>query len=216
MRIMTQPLTRITHGGTPKAEKAIIWMHGLGADMHDFEPILPHLKLAPTTRVIFPQAPIRSITVNNGYPMPGWYDIKDFNLRDTDKAGIAESAEALTTIYQAQIQDGITPENILFAGFSQGGVMALHLGLRHPCAGILALSCYLAEPESIPHGKADFPILQLHGRHDPIVAYALGETAHQTLINKGYAPQWRSYDMGHEVCPEEIHDIATWLHALHY
>lgn len=210
---MTQQLQTIIHGGGGDAEKTIIWMHGLGADMHDFEPILPYLQLKSSTRVIFPQAPNRPITVNNGYVMPGWYDITDFTLRDSDINGIKQSAAALEAIYRSEIERGIRAENILFAGFSQGGVMAIWLGTRLPCAGILALSCYLVNGDSTPAGSPELSIMQMHGRHDPIVPFALGQDAHKLLQAKGYVPQWREYDMGHEVCPAQIADIGVWLRA---
>lgn len=209
---MTQALFQLTFGAEHNASHCLIWLHGLGATADDFVPLLPHLKLNPNTKIIFPQAPQRAITVNHGMVMPAWYDIADFSLRDADRSGILESAAQIEQIYQTQIAAGIAAENIYFAGFSQGGVIALHCGLRHLCGGILALSTYLALPQETPSASAKAPaILQMHGHHDPIVSYALGQAAHQELQHKGYAPIWKSYDMGHEVITAQIQDIAQWL-----
>ncbi|SUO97865.1 alpha/beta hydrolase [Suttonella ornithocola] len=209
---MTQPLKRITHSAIETPTHTIIWMHGLGASADDFLSIIPHLNLNIGTQIIFPQAPVRPITVNNGMWMPGWYDIKSFSFSEVDNVGIAQSVAQIGEIYQDQISQGIAAQNIYFAGFSQGGVMALTLGTQYLCGGILALSCYLTDPESLPKATEHSPsIMQMHGRHDPIVAYALGEYAHQRLLEQGYDAQWKSYDMGHEICFPQIIDIAKWL-----
>lgn len=211
---MTQALTQITRGADKNATHCIIWLHGLGATADDFLPILPYLSLQNSTKIIFPQAPTRAITVNNGMHMPGWYDIVDFTLRDADTAGIEQSAAQIRAIYQQQIDTGIPAQQIYFAGFSQGGVIALHLGTRIRCGGILALSTYLAHPQDTPPaGNEAPPILQMHGRHDPIVNYQLGQQAYETLSAKGYAAVWKNYDMGHEVIAPQIADIAQWLQS---
>lgn len=213
---MTQRLDRITIPAHSEATHSIIWLHGLGADGHDFEPVVPMLNLAAHTRVIFPHAPVRAITVNGGMPMRGWYDIVSFERRHEDSAGIAASFAQLKALYEEERAQGINAENILFAGFSQGGAMALHLGLRLPCAGILSLSAYLLDAENTPAAgdKRTLPILQIHGEYDNIVAYALGEASMEVLLHKGYQPQWSSYPIAHEVSAAEIGEIAAWLNAL--
>ena len=208
---MTQ-LEQIIHPSQGRPESSIIWLHGLGADGNDFIPIAAMLKLKPTTEIIFPNAPVRPITINGGMAMRGWYDITDLSLRGHDREGIADSAQAIQAIYNTKIEQGIAPEQILFAGFSQGGAMALHCGIRNPCAGILALSCYLLNPEATPVADENAPpIMMMHGTHDPIVAYALGEQSCATLRDKGYDVTWQHYPMGHEVSLPEIAGIAKWL-----
>lgn len=210
---MTQALERITVPARSEATHSIIWLHGLGADGHDFAPVVPMLGLAAHTRIIFPHAPVRAITINHGMPMRAWYDIITFERRHEDSAGIAASFAQLQALYEEEIARGIAAENILFAGFSQGGAMALHLGLRLPCAGILSLSAYLLDAENTPPAgnRRDLPILQIHGEYDPVVPYALGEAGMEILVHKGYQPEWQSYPMAHEVSAEEIVAIAAWL-----
>lgn len=210
---MTQALDRITVPARTEATHSIIWLHGLGADGHDFAPIVPMLGLAAHTRVLFPHAPVRPITINNGMAMRAWYDIVSFERRHEDSAGIAQSFAAIQALYEEEKARGIAAENILFAGFSQGGAMALHLGLRLPCAGILSLSAYLLDAENTPAADKNpiLPILQIHGTYDPVVPYELGEAGMEVLLHKGYQPQWLSYAMAHEVVAEEIAAIAAWL-----
>lgn len=214
---MTQTLERITHPAKNSATHSILWLHGLGADGHDFAPIIPHLNLQPHTRVLLPHAPIRPITINNGYPMRAWYDITQLNInaRSSDPQSIQTSHQQLLKLIEEEQENGIPAKNILLAGFSQGGAMALHTGLRTPCAGILALSCYLLMPETLtPAANPNLPILQMHGTQDPIVSYSLGQQAHNTLIQLNYQPQWQSYPMAHEVNGEQIQAIAQWLNQL--
>lgn len=217
---MTQAPDRITLPAAKNATHSIIWLHGLGADGNDFAPVIPLLELRPTTRVILPHAPVRPITVNNGMNMRGWYDIKsfDFNPADEDLAAIKDSAAAIAAIAAEEQAQGIPADHILYAGFSQGGVIALYHGLRHPCGGILALSTYLADAANTPAADCDHcpPILQMHGTQDPVVPYRLGRLAHEQLKHKGYAPQWHDYSMQHQVCPPQIADIAEWLHERGY
>ena len=214
---MAQPLERITRGAEKNATHSIIWLHGLGADGNDFVPVLPLLKLRPTTRIIFPHAPVRPITLNHGMPMRAWYDIKDlsFEQRDEDLAGIEASAAQILAIAEEEQQNGILAENLLYAGFSQGGVLALYLGLRQPCAGILALSTYLADRDRTPPANCAHcpPILQMHGSQDPVVPYAIGKASYDILQSKGYAPEWKTYPMQHQVIPEQLADIAAWLNT---
>ena len=211
---MTQSLERITIPARTNATHSIIWLHGLGADGHDFEPIVPHLNLSAHTRILFPHAPVRAITINGGMPMRAWYDITSFERRHEDSQGISASFAQLKALYEEERANGIAAQNILFAGFSQGGAMALHLGLRLPCAGILSLSAYLLDAENTPPADQNhtLPILQIHGEYDNIVPYGLGEAGMEILLHKGYHPQWQSYPIAHEVSGEEIAAIADWLH----
>lgn len=213
---MTQALTRITAPAAGKATHSIIWLHGLGADGHDFEPVVPMLGLGAHTRVIFPHAPVRAITINGGMPMRGWYDIISFERRHEDTSGIADSFSLLKALYEEELAQGIAAQNILFAGFSQGGAMALHLGLRLSCAGILSLSAYLLDAGNCPPAgkRSHLPILQIHGEYDNIVPYALGESSRDILLDHGYHPQWQGYPISHEVSLEEIAFIASWLQSL--
>ena len=217
---MTQAPDRITLPAAKTPTHSIIWLHGLGADGNDFAPIIPLLELRPTTRVILPHAPIRPITVNNGAAMRGWYDIKDFNFNpgNEDLTGIKESAARIAAIAADEAAQGVPAGHILYAGFSQGGVIALYHGLRHPCGGILALSTYLADAANTPPADCDNcpPILQMHGTQDPVVPYHQGRAACELLKSKGYAPQWHDYPMQHQVCPPQIADIAQWLHERGY
>lgn len=203
------------------AHKAtVIWLHGLGADGHDFEPIAPHLQsqLSTPIRFVFPHAPHRPITINGGYIMRAWYDIAVANLyHEEDSKGIHESASQLNILIQREIHSGIDARHIVLAGFSQGGAIALHSGLRYPqrLAGILALSTYLplaatAAAEVHPANR-DIPIFMGHGDEDPIVPLPHALKSKQLLQELGYAVEWHSYRMPHSLCDEEVDDIAAWL-----
>lgn len=217
---MPTSLQRITIEPPAVADAAIIWLHGLGADGHDFEPIVPTLDLAANhgVRFIFPHAPIRPITINGGAEMRGWYDIAELALeRKTDEQGIRDSASAVAALLDHEIQLGIASTRIVLAGFSQGGAIALHLGLRYPkrLAGIVALSTYLplshhlaAEAAS---SQAHLPIFIGHGIDDEMVAEKLGKTAADTLAAAGYQIEYHTYSMQHSVSPEEIRDVSIWL-----
>ncbi len=197
---------------------AVIWLHGLGADAHDFEGIVPYL---PTDscgiRMIFPNAPIRPVTINNGFMMPAWYDIADAQLKNTDQDGIAYSTEMINELIEQQIQLGIPTDKIVVAGFSQGGAMAIHAGLRYPekLAGIMALSCYVLEREKhtkeISNANQKTPIFMAHGTQDNVVPYSLGESSAEFLTANGHNVTLVSYPMAHEVCMPEITAIAEWL-----
>jgi len=201
----------------------VIWLHGLGADGHDFEPIVPQLELseelqAAGVRFIFPNAASRPVTINGGMSMPAWYDIKGMDLRrDQDKQGIADSSKRISDIIDAEIAAGRKPSEIILAGFSQGGAMALHVGLRYPqkLAGIMALSCYLLFPEQLETlanpAAAGMDIFAAHGSQDPVVPYAAGKTAASHLSKLGYQVQWQVYTMAHAVCQQETKDIGAWL-----
>jgi len=201
---------------------SVIWLHGLGADGHDFEPIVPHLGLADAAvRFVFPHAPARPITLNGGMSMRAWYDLVDLDrLGRQDEAGIRESAALVDQLISRENDRGIPDQNIVLAGFSQGGAIALHLGLRRrgPLAGILALSTYLPLADSLQREAGErsleVPIFMAHGRHDPVLPMAWGQNSRDQLRTVGYTVTWRDYDMPHAVCGEEIEDIGAWLGAL--
>lgn len=201
---------------------SVIWLHGLGADGHDFEPIVPVLDLGGLDmRFVFPHAPVRPVTLNGGMRMRAWFDI--FSLdRDgnVDEQGIRASAEQVEALIRRENQRGIPDERIVLAGFSQGGAIALHLGLRRPSAlaGIMALSTYMPlagtlDAEASKVAK-DIPMFMAHGRQDPVLPVGLGELARDRLLKRGHALQWHAYDMPHAVCNDEIEDIGTWLRSL--
>ena len=195
---------------------AVIWLHGLGADGHDFEPIVPLLNIGATLRFVFPHAPKRPVTINGGAEMRAWYDIDPrAPLRGTED--IRRSAEQVEELVQAQEGRGVARDRIVLAGFSQGGVIALHLALRsqHRFAGVMALSTYVHDHEhladEVSFASIDTPILMAHGQADPMIPMARAITSRDTLAGLGYQVEWREYGMGHQVCPEEIADIGRWL-----
>lgn len=198
----------------------VIWLHGLGADGHDFEPIVPELNLPPAmpVRFLFPHAPRRAVTINLGMVMRAWYDILDMELsRKVDHAGILESAEQLRQLVQREEDAGMPTERIILAGFSQGGVVALHTALRYPrrLAGILALSTYLPTAETLEKERspenAGTPIMMGHGRFDDVIPLEYARNAKQRLLELNYDLQWQDYPMSHQVCAAEINDIGVWL-----
>jgi phospholipase/carboxylesterase len=200
-------------------DASVIWLHGLGADGHDFEPIVPELGLvAHRIRFIFPHAPAMPVTINGGYVMPAWYDIADPGLfRHQDADGIHRSQHAIQQLVEHEIARGIPSRKIALAGFSQGGAIALQTGLRfsQPLAGILALSTYLPLHDTVPDeassANREVPILMAHGSADPIVPIDLGRNSRDFLAELGYKVEWREYSMAHTVIQEEIADIAAWL-----
>ena len=206
--------------GPRQADYSIIWLHGLGANGHDFEPIVPELQLPQDAniRFVFPHAPSRPVTINAGMVMPAWYDIlaPAFDLAEDD-AGIRQSQQQLERLIGREVERGVRTEHIVLAGFSQGGAIALHTGLRysHRLAGIMALSCYLPlaaslQAEASRHNR-EVPVFMAHGTHDPIVPLRLAENSRQQLEQLGYQIEWHSYEMEHSVCAEEIRDIGRWL-----
>ncbi|MEM1451697.1 MAG: dienelactone hydrolase family protein [Planctomycetota bacterium] len=204
------------------ANASVVWLHGLGASGHDFPPIVPELGLPKdhAVRFVFPHAPAIPVTVNGGMVMPAWYDIlgMDFDRR-VDEAGVRRSAESARALLEREKASGIPADRIVLAGFSQGGAIALHEGVRHPerLAGILALSTYLACDCDIEgersEANAATPILQCHGTQDPMVTPAMGEAARERLTALGYEVEWHTYPMAHQVCAEEIDEIGRWLRA---
>jgi phospholipase/carboxylesterase len=208
----------IETGPDPRA--AVIWLHGLGADGHDFEPIVPEL-VRPSERAlrfVFPHAPMRPVTLNGGYAMRAWYDIIALDRRAAeDENGIRASQALITQLIRRENTRGIASEHIVLAGFSQGGAMALYSGTRYPerLAGLIGLSCYQVlaahfASERDPANQAT-PIFLAHGTQDPVVAPALGEAACRQLQAEGYTVEWHTYSMPHSVCPQEVADIAAWI-----
>lgn len=198
------------------ARTSIVWLHGLGADGHDFEPIASELALPPAfgVRFVFPHAPQRAVTINGGYVMRAWYDIAAPDLsRGVDESGIGDSERRVAALVEREITRGIPPGRIVLAGFSQGGVIALEVASRfhQALAGVLALSTYLPLPEQFPEASGTTPVFMAHGTEDPIIAHDLAERSRDTLVAKGYPVEWHSYSMPHSVCLDEIRDIRTWL-----
>ncbi len=202
------------------ATHSVVWLHGLGANGHDFEPIVPELGLPAdaAVRFVFPHAPQIPVTLNMGMVMPAWYDIQEMDLRRRhDEAGIRRSAQQVAALLARENQRGVSDERIVLAGFSQGGAIALFQGLRHPqtLAGILALSTYLVCEESLDAeasaANRATPILQMHGDYDPMVTPDRGAACRDALSVRGYAVDYRTYPMQHAVCMEQIVDIGAWL-----
>lgn len=200
------------------ATATVVLLHGLGADGWDFVPIVGELRLTMPVRFIFPHAPERPVTVNAGYVMRAWYDIRSFTPEGrADAVGLAESVQRVNRYLEAEVERGIAPERTVLAGFSQGGAVALSAGLRFPrqLAGLLALSTYLPFPARLgaerSSANAGVPILMCHGQMDPVVAIGMGLEARTALEAQGYPVEWREYPMEHEVCATEIEAIGRWL-----
>ncbi len=212
-------------GAAESADAAVIWLHGLGADGNDFVPVANALQLPDTlnVRFIFPHAPLRAITINRGYRMRGWYDVTSLDIANRDdEAGITESSQMLLKLSEQQQAQGIAAERIVFAGFSQGGAIALHAGLRstQTLGGIIALSTYLPMKNRLTQEAAganrQTPIFMAHGLHDEVIALQFGAHTHSLLLQHGYPLQWHEYAMGHSVCSDEISDISAWLTGILY
>jgi phospholipase/carboxylesterase len=202
------------------ADAVVVLMHGLGADGHDFESLVPELRLPPSScmRWVFPHAPVRPVTINGGYRMRAWYDIVAIDRRaPEDEAGIRESAEAIGALVRRERERGVPAERIVLAGFSQGGAMALFTALRWPerLGGVVALSCYLPLAAALPAeahpANAAVPVFMAHGTIDPIVPPALGEGTRDLLRSRGYDVEWHAYPMPHSVCAPEVGDLRAWL-----
>jgi len=221
--MQAQPLEKVIVETGKKPDASIIWLHGLGADGHDFEAIVPELGLPDdlAVRFIFPHAPAIPVTINNGYIMPAWYDFKQTDLGiEHDEKGIARSARQIQLLIEQQEMHGIAPGRIILAGFSQGGAMAIHCGLRQtePLAGIMALSSYLLMPDQlgteIKPAARSTPIFMAHGVDDPVVPYAAGEASCRKLETAGCHIEWHSYPMEHHVCQQEIKDTGLWVSGI--
>lgn len=204
----------------PNPRHAVIWLHGLGADGHDFEPIVPQLVQTgwPALRFVFPHAPVRPISLNGGLPMRGWYDIAGFDLaQKQDERGIRASIGEVEALIAREASRGVDASRIVLAGFSQGGAVALAAGLRHArkLAAIVALSTYLPIANETAGERSDAnaaaSIFMGHGTFDPVVPQVLGERSRDRLRDWGYAVDWHSYPMAHQVCPQEIADLADFL-----
>jgi phospholipase/carboxylesterase len=207
----------------PSPQGTVIWMHGLGADGNDFVPIVQELDLggAPDIRFVFPHAPTRPVSINNGYVMRAWYDVKWGDLegrsKQPDEAGLRASQQSIVQLVERECDRGIAAERIVLAGFSQGGAMALQTGLRLPrkLAGIMALSCYLPFAESLAsEATAEnhaTPIFMAHGSQDGVIALQMATTSRDILRQHGYDVEWHAYPMAHSVCLEEIAHIGAWL-----
>ena len=199
---------------------SIIWMHGLGADGHDFVDVVPELSLParPGVRFVFPHAPMRPVTINGGYVMRAWYDIRDDGgVRREDPAGVRASQKAIEALIAREKERGVPAAAIVLAGFSQGGAMALHTALRHTerLAGVMALSCSLPLADTLAAEAApanrDVSIFMAHGAHDPMIPMARALRAREVLTGLGYRLEWHEYPMPHSVCVEEIAHIGAWL-----
>ncbi|MEJ5211442.1 MAG: alpha/beta hydrolase-fold protein [Burkholderiales bacterium] len=214
----TPPPVEVTTGPRPGA--SVIWLHGLGADGYDFVPIVRELNLhgLPDLRFVFPHAPMMPVTWNNGYVMPAWYDIIAIGPgAPEDEAGLRASARRVEELIAREAGRGIAPRQVVLAGFSQGGAVALFTALRHPArlAGVLALSTYLPLAGTLPDEAApanrDLPIFMAHGSQDGIVPLTLAEASRRRLEALGHPVAWHTYSMAHTVCAEELADIGDWL-----
>jgi phospholipase/carboxylesterase len=206
----------IETGSPPRA--AVIWLHGLGADGHDFEPIVPELRLKQAVRFVFPHAPVRAVTINGGARMRAWYDIRDLDADSrADETGVRESIAQVEELIARETERGIPSERIVLAGFSQGGAIALQTALRHAerLGAVMALSTYLPllgklgkERQAINN---DLPVFMAHGQYDPMIGMDRAMASRDALLALGYPVEWRDYPMPHSVCPQEIADIAAFL-----
>ena len=215
---MSEVLPHITLDSGTAALHSIIWLHGLGADGEDFVPIVEQMTLPVPVRFIFPHAPMQPVTINGGYVMRAWYDIAGNDIGAAqDGTGIRASQARIEAFIAVEVQRGIAPANIFLAGFSQGGAIVLHTGLRHAArlGGLIALSTYLPLAESVREeahpDSAATPIFMAHGRSDTVVPYDLGKKSAQLLESNGYMLDWQEYDMAHSVCMDEVRAIEAWL-----
>jgi len=211
-------------GGEAQVDGTVIWLHGLGADGHDFEPIVPELKLAAHAdiRFVFPHAPVRPVTINGGVPMRAWYDVISLDKSGPqDEAGIRDSAASLLQLIERERERGVDASRIVLAGFSQGGAIAMHTAMRVPqrLAGLMALSTWMPLASTIGEEVVDnsesqpreLPVLMVHGTFDPLLPLAVGQHAREIMQDAGFKVQWHEYPMAHAVCAEEISEIRKWL-----
>ena len=201
-------------------EWAVIWLHGLGADGNDFAPIVPELVRPgwPALRFVFPHAPVRPVTINNGVPMRAWYDIVSMDFRSrADAAGVAESVEQVEALITREMDRGIPASRIILAGFSQGGAITLSAGLgrAEALAGLVALSTYLPDTDNLDARKSAAstaqPVFMAHGAMDPVIPVQVAEHSRDALLAAGFSVQWQRYPMAHQVCAEEISALGDWL-----
>ncbi len=211
-------------GGEAQVDGTVIWLHGLGADGHDFEPIVPELNLAvhADIRFVFPHAPVRPVTINGGVPMRAWYDVISLDKSGPqDEAGIRDSAASLLQLIERERERGVDASRIVLAGFSQGGAIAMHTAMRVPqrLAGLMALSTWMPLASTIGEEVVDnsesqpreLPVLMVHGTFDPLLPLAAGQHAREIMQDAGFKVQWHEYPMAHAVCAEEISEIRKWL-----
>jgi len=215
---MTTLLETVEIESAPAPRAAVVWLHGLGADGHDFAPIVPELRLPVPVRFVFPHAPMRAVTINRGAVMRAWYDVRGVDgERREDADGVRASQAEIEALIARERARGIDASRLVLAGFSQGGAMALHTGLRHPerLAGILALSCFLPLADDLAREAApanrDVPIFMAHGVHDDLIPLARARRARAILAGLGWRVEWHEYPMPHAVCAEEIADVSAWL-----
>lgn len=216
---MSLTLETVERETAPEPAASVVWLHGLGADGYDFDPIVPALRLpgGPEVRYVFPHAPVRPVTINGGAEMRAWYDIVTLQRgAHEDEAGIRESAAGVAALIRREAERGIPAHRVVLAGFSQGGAVALHAGLRYPekLAGIIGLSTYLplrAAASEFHAANRETPIFMAHGTLDPVVPAVLGEESARLLAESGYEVEFKSYTMPHSVCPEEVEDIRRWM-----
>jgi phospholipase/carboxylesterase len=206
----------VTTGENPVG--SVIWLHGLGADGHDFEPIVPelHLPAELPLRFVFPHAPVRPVTINGGMAMRAWYDIVSLDAEGrADAAGVHESTAILEELIAREIERGITADKIVIAGFSMGGAIAINTALhtKENLAGMMALSTYLPLPSEVEgsEGSRDLPVFMAHGSFDPMLPMQWGKLSAERLSETGFTVEWHEYPMVHAVSPEEIRDIREWL-----
>lgn len=216
---MALKLETVEHGPAD-ATHSIIWLHGLGADGHDFEPVIPELALPAelAVRFVFPHAPVRPVTLNGGYRMRAWFDIKSIDRTGPlDRDGLLDAMGGVEALIAREVERGIPATRIVLAGFSQGGALALSTALRgeQRFAGILGLSTFLMTPEAVelPFTKTNHesPVFLAHGRQDPVVPFSLGAATRDYLQQEGFATEWHEYDMPHSVCAAELQDIRDFL-----
>lgn len=223
-------LETVEHETGPSPQWTVLWLHGLGADGHDFAPIVPELLLRngsrrdwPALRFVFPHAPMRAVTINNGMRMRAWYDIRNFSADElaggerADSDGVFESISQVEALVAREGERGVPPRRVILVGFSQGGAIALAAGLRRatPLAGLAGLSTYLP---MLPRARDDLgpraieqPVFMAHGSQDPVVPVVAGERSGEVLRGLGFNVQWHAYPMGHAVCADEIRDLGDWL-----
>lgn len=202
----------------PSPSASVIWLHGLGADGHDFEPVVPQLQLPPALQVrfVFPHAPVQPVTINGGMSMRSWYDILSLDTEGrADKAGVLKSSAMLDDLIARECARGIAADKIVIAGFSQGGAVAIQTALTspHKLGGLMALSTYVALPEEVAAAavRKDLPIFMAHGSFDPVLKLDWGRASVEQLTEAGFNVDWHEYPMAHAVCPQEIVDISRWL-----
>jgi phospholipase/carboxylesterase len=206
----------VVSGETPVG--SVIWLHGLGADGHDFEPIVPELRLPADLplRFVFPHAPTRPVTINGGMVMRAWYDIVTLDAEGrADADGVRESTAILEELINREMERGIPADRIVIAGFSMGGAIAINTALNtaHGLAGLMALSTYLPLPSEVDgtSGSRDLPVFMAHGSFDPMLPMQWGQLSAKKLEETGFSVEWHEYPMAHAVCPQEIADIREWL-----